>query len=293
MQQPLVSICMPFYKGEDYIKESIATVAEQTYTNFELIVVDDASPNLPAQELLKDELSSLANLKIFRHEENKGLAATRNTCVSHARGSLYLPLDCDDKIAPDFLEATVPVLLNEGLDAIFTEVQIFGTYEMVWQAECDMIKIMSGLPVPSTILHKKEVFESINGYNPTIRRSIDSDFWVRALHKGCRVRRIDKPLYFYRKHATSISNEDQLTEVSDLATLNPELYKENLLAVLSCMEANHFKLKSQYQTLDEGFKKLESGYFDLLARYDEVVKRLQNRSVRHQLKRIFGSNKEA
>lgn len=288
MNNPIVSVIMPYYKGDDFIKESVQSILDQTFENFELIVVDDCCPGIPARDIL-DSFVNEKRLKIIRHEENRGLADSRNTAYYNSKGEFILPIDCDDLLKPEFLDRCVTELRNREneLDAVFTEIEIFGTHEEIWSPVCTMTNIMAGNAVTSTILYKRSVFESVDGYRKVVK-CVDSDFWIRALNKGCRVERIDEPLFLYRKHGISMSNEGQLTEVSDLAEANEELYKENLHEVLKIFEQRYNKLKCEYRALEEGFQKMETGYYDLLGRYDEVVDRLRERSVRHQIKKLLG-----
>lgn len=288
--KPLVSVIMPYYKGDRFIRESVDSILQQTFADFELIVVDDCSPDKPASEILK-EFNQDPRINIIRHESNQGLANTRNTAYHNSKGEFILPIDCDDLLKPTFLERCVEEIQNrlDEIDAVFTQIEIFGAHEEVWAPDCTMINIMAGNPVTSTILYKRNVFESVNGYRKNFKKSVDSDFWIRALHNGCRVTRIDEPLFLYRKHDSSISNEDQLTEVTDLAEVNEELYKDNLVEVLKTFEARYNKLKHEYLILEEGFRKYESGYDELLTRYNDVVARLQERSVRYQINKLLGS----
>lgn len=289
MENPTVSVIMPYFKGEDYIGESVRSILDQTFSDFELIVVDDCSPGVSAREILSK--FEEPRLKILRHEKNSGLAESRNTAFQASMGKYILPIDCDDLLKPTFLESCVDFLSsNEAdYDAVFTQIEIFGAHEEIWSPDCTMTNIMAGNPVTSTILYKREVFEYTGGYRDNLRKSVDSDFWIRALNKGCRVHRINAPLFRYRKHSTSISNEDQLTEVTDLARDNEELYKEHLYEVLKIFEQRYNKLKHEYRVLENGFKELDDGYKDLLGRYDDVVAKLRERSIRHQLNKVLGS----
>lgn len=290
MEKPLVSVIMPYHKGDDFILESVLSVKNQTLKRFELIVVDDCSPGKPANEVLKS-LGDEPWLRIVRHEVNSGLANARNTGVQLAHADYLLPLDCDDILQPEFLETCHQALqTNTEYSAAFTQIEVFGAHEEIWSPSCEMTDIMSGNPVTSTILFKREIYESIGGFRKGMRRSVDSDFWIRALSKGWKVLRIEKPLFRYRKHPDSISVEDQLTEVTDLYTANPELYRKHIAEVLKNFEKRYNKLKHEYMVLEAGFQEMENGYHDLLERYDDVVARLQERSIRYQLNKVFGGN---
>lgn len=276
---------MPFYGGFEFIEEAIKSLENQTYRNFELIVVDDCFPGIRASEVLHS--CNFPWLKIVRHDANKGLASARNTGFENSQGELILPLDDDDLLEPQFLEKTVAALVHDTTAAgAYSQVAIFGEREETWIPNISMLNIMSGIPGPSTILFRRHLFGEVGGFRPGLR-SPDSDFWIRVLSHGHRLVRIEEPLYRYRKRPMSLSQKDQCTEVSDLAKANVELYREHLLDVIATQESEVQRLKREYLELEGGFKQLNDGYIDLLARYDEVVRRLQLRSIKLQINRLL------
>lgn len=121
---PMVSIIMPVYNVEKYIRGSIDSVLAQTYTDFELIIVDDGSPDYSPQ--ICDEYASKNNRIRVIHKLNGGLSSARNTGVDHANGKYILFIDSDDTIEPDLLEKVVPVAEKENAD-----VTIFGIKTVV------------------------------------------------------------------------------------------------------------------------------------------------------------------
>lgn len=283
---PLVSINIPCYNGQATLKETVVSVLKQTYENIEIIIVDDCSTGTPLQDVISQ--LPAGKIKLVRHEENKGLPAARNTAVQHSTGQILLPLDCDDLIDPTFLEETVNLLQsNKAIDAVFTDVQIFGSLNLLWKPDPTVINLMCGIPIQSTVLMRRALFEKLGGYNTNLKVIPDSDFWLRALLQGARLEKLAKPLYHYRKEASTMSEEGRHIEVVALAEAHPELYKERLLDVLRTEEAKYRQLKQEYAVLEAGFQKMENGYKDLLMRYDDVVARLQHRSVRYQLNRIM------
>lgn len=285
-KEPLVSVIMPFYNGHNHIAESVGSVMNQTYSNFELIIVNDGS-QMPNPETILAHLDT-SKIRFINHDHNKGLAAARNTGFSNARGELILPLDCDDLITPNFLAETVKAILNNAnIDAVYTQVHIFGDVNLDWTPQPTMLNIMSGIPIPSTILYWRRVFDLVNGYNESIKYVPDCDFWLRVLSKGGRLFTVDKPLYHYRKHTDSLSDVGQLTEVRVLADANRQLYADNFIDVLAMQEKKYWELKADYVKLDAGFRRFEAGYQDLLGRYDDVVEKLQKRSIRYHLRKLM------
>ncbi len=285
VNQPLVSVIMPFYNGHTHIAESVTSVLAQTYKNFELVIVNDGSHTPTSQEILSN--LDCSKITFIDHGINKGLAAARNTAFAQANGEFIVPLDCDDRIAPTFIEETAQVLSSDSqVDAVYTQVQIFGDLNLTWIPEATMTNLMAGLPIPSTTLFRRHIFDLVGGFNTRIRYVPDCDFWLRVLSKDGKLRRIEKLLYHYRKHANSLSELGKFTEVVVLAEANKQLYFDNLTAVLAAGEHKYYELKAEYAKLETGYRQLDEGYKDLLRRYDETVAQLQKRSIRHQLGKL-------
>jgi len=201
---PLVSVIMPYYEQPEFLLDAVRSVESQTYANVELIVVDDCSPQTSAAELI--EWRQMSNVKIVRHTENKGAAASRNTAVQNSTGELILPLDSDDMIASTYLQLTVPVLVrDESLGGVYTQVQRFGDFEDVWIPECEMPQalVWGG---PNTCLYRRAVFDAVGGYKEHLRFAEDYDFWISAFERGWRFQRVDQALFFRRLQAAGKSN---------------------------------------------------------------------------------------
>ena len=96
---PAVSVVIPCYNQGQYLAEAVASVNAQTFTDWEIVVVDDGSTDPTTQRLLTAFTHPRARLV---RSANGGLAAARNLGISHAAGRFILPLDCDDRIAPTY-----------------------------------------------------------------------------------------------------------------------------------------------------------------------------------------------
>ena len=104
---PLVSINMPVFNGAKYIKESIQSVLNQTFSNFELIVVDDGSTDESA-EIVRS--FSDKRIRFIENETNKGIAFTRNFAAENSLGKYIAIFDCDDIMLPEKLQKQVDFL---------------------------------------------------------------------------------------------------------------------------------------------------------------------------------------
>lgn len=118
----LVSILIPVYGVEKYIERCARSLFEQTYDNLEYIFVDDCSPDNSIailKKVLEDYPERKAQVRIIRHERNKGLSAARNTATDAAMGDYIFYLDSDDEITRDCIEILIkPVQNNETIEIV-------------------------------------------------------------------------------------------------------------------------------------------------------------------------------
>lgn len=121
MSNPLVSILVPVYKVEDYIERCARSVLAQTYENLEFIFVDDATPDKSIdilRRVTEEYPQRLPNIRIVRHDHNRGLAATRNTAVACCSGEFLCHVDSDDWMEPEGIELLVREQCRSGADIV-------------------------------------------------------------------------------------------------------------------------------------------------------------------------------
>jgi len=284
--QPLVSVVMPYYNRPALMREAVASVMAQTYPHWELVIADDCSPaGAGAADVLADMGSD--KVQVVRHETNLGCAEGRNSAIRAARGRLIVPLDCDDRIAPTYIEATLKAMQERKTDGIYTQVQIFGEQDLVWVPEIDMINMMCAISGPSTFLYRREVFDTVGGYRADLRRHPDAGFWISALSQGYKFDRLEEPLYFYRKHeGESLTSAGRCDEVPELARVHRQLYIDNLETVLRRLEEKYWQSKDDYQSLDAGFKNVMGHYTQLQKNYDELLENYRALEKSHYIRRL-------
>lgn len=109
---PLVSIVVPAYKVEEYLKQCLQSIADQTYQNIEILVIDDGSPDRSgaiADEFAKNE----PRLRVI-HTENRGVSSARNTGIDESKGQYIAFVDSDDRLMPDFVEYMLGIIRKTG-----------------------------------------------------------------------------------------------------------------------------------------------------------------------------------
>lgn len=209
-REPLISIIMPAYNCEKYITQAVKSVIEQTYQNWELLIINDASndstPNI---------INALAkmDLRIFTYnnEENKGVSETRNRGVSLAKGAWIAFLDSDDMWMKKKLEKQVEFLKNnETAELIFTgsafmnEENHRAEYVLHVPQKVGFRELLKQNVIScSSVLIKKE--HLLTYKMPSDKLHEDYTVWLRTLKKGKAAYGLDEPLLIYRISSNSKS----------------------------------------------------------------------------------------
>lgn len=211
-----VSVVMPAYNAEKYIDESIVSVIKQTFTDWELIVVDDGSTDTTAK-IIKKYADADSRIR-YIYQQNKRLGAARNTAIQAAKGEWIAFLDSDDLWLPQKLEKQLEAAKSFETDVTFTNGYIL--YEENGQSEeyNSMYGAFTGreiyrflfwgnfIPVLSVLL-KKSVADKIGfqDESPYVYGCEDWDYWMRISKSGATFFGMDDRLFTYRIHKGAMS----------------------------------------------------------------------------------------
>lgn len=179
MTEPVVSVIIPLFNGERFIADAINSVRVQTYTAWELLVVDDGSTDRGA-----DVAASLPGVQVIR-QENQGVSVARNTGVARSRGEFLAFLDHDDHWLPGKLEAQVRELAAHpelGFVLCHLRYVLDGPPPRWFRGPTDGSPV-SGF-VPSCWLVRRSVFNQVGGFDPSYRNGGDTDWLARAKDLG-------------------------------------------------------------------------------------------------------------
>ena len=231
---PRVSVIVPVFNAGDYLAAALASVAAQTYRDFEVVVVDDGSTD-PRTRTILDAAARRPGVHLHR-TGNRGPSHARNLAIERARGPYILPLDADDYLAPAFLARTVPILEAEpGIAIVYTWVGLVGGHRGVWQTgEFEAVEMLSRCTVHVSSLYRREVWSDVGGYDPRFVESCeDWDFWLGAAERGWRARGVPEVLVYYRRSPQSREIASRTPEAStrlmrDIVAKHRPLYEAHL-----------------------------------------------------------------
>jgi len=233
--RPLVSIIIPCYNYARYLPEAIMSVINQTFQDFEIIIVNDGSTDNTI-EVTKKLIAWFPSYSIHLiNQENSGQPAiSRNNGICKSRGRYILCLDADDKLAPTMLEECIRMLETHPEVAIaYTDRLDFDGVDGVVQAgEYDFSRLIYANHISYCALYRREVWEHIGGYRENVKAVEDWDFWIAAGAQGYYGKRIPRPLFMYRRHDAGIFQEalrDFDRKQAQIIVNNSNLYEPTLV----------------------------------------------------------------
>ncbi len=291
MTRPIVSFIVPFYLCDEYLIDAIDSIVSQTYENWEVIVVDDCSPGAAAQDIIRGRYGK--NVKVFRNARNRGPSAARNAAVAQSSGEFIVPLDADDMLRPQYLQVTLDALIGSAYGGAYTDLEVAGHPEVVHKVDCSMSAIMCARGGCTTFLYRRDVFDSIGGYNTNLWMAEDKDFWLSAFERGWKFLHISEPLFLYRNRKGSLSDGIEACGEAIMLQLfreHRQLYLDRIDEWFPVRErllwqgARHYdELYKQWEIDAANYRSLEAGYWQLHAEWakksaycEELEKRYQD-----------------
>lgn len=207
---------MPVYKTAPYLREAMDSMLGQTFTDFELIVLNDCSP-----DNADDVLDTYSDPRIVRYKgsRNVGLSNVLNIGIGMAKGKYIARMDSDDVSLPNRLEVQVDYLESHPeTDLCSCAMQLFGDRNEIWVREPDPEKIKTIALFFSPVLHassvwRKDAFESKGlRFRQEMVPAEDYDLWTRALLAGLKFTNLPDVLYRYRMHGAQATRRTEEAE---------------------------------------------------------------------------------
>ncbi len=208
-RQPKFSVIIPVYAPErSALERCIASVKEQVYSNWELCIADDASPQPWIRAYLERAAAEDPRIRVVFREENGHISAASNSALELATGEFVALLDNDDELAPDALYEVACALNREPeLDLVYSDEdkideqsrRLEGRFKPDWSPEL----LLSQMYIGHLGVYRRSLVQEISGFRKGYEGSQDHDLALRFTERTQRVRRVPRVLYHWRVSATS------------------------------------------------------------------------------------------
>jgi teichuronic acid biosynthesis glycosyltransferase TuaG len=218
---PKVSVVMPAYNAAPFIGETLESVFAQTFNDYEVIVVNDGSPDT---EVLERALASYQDRIHYIKQGNLGAGAARNAALRAASGEFIAFLDADDLWLPNYLDEQFRFIQRNNCDLVYSDALLFGdspiagrtymqtspsngpvTFKSLVRYECN--------PITSGVLARRQSILEVGLFDEHIVNGQDFDLWLRLVRNGANVSYQRKVLLRYRYHAESLSSTDPVNKI--------------------------------------------------------------------------------
>ncbi len=202
----LITVVLPVYNGEKYISQAIESILNQSYTNWELIIVDDASTD--QTPILINSYAQLDDrIIIITNQVNCKLPKSLNIGHEKAKGELITWTSDDNWYVPDAFQNFLEVFQNKSIDIVYSDFNLvnYRSETIRYRSLSEPENLINENCIGASFMYRRKVFESLGGYQEDLFLVEDYDFWLRAFLKF-NFRYIPQAWYNYRSHAESLTN---------------------------------------------------------------------------------------
>ena len=277
-ENKLVSVVVPFYNVEKYIEQCITSIQNQTYSDIEILCIDDCSPD-KSIEIVERLAQKDKRIKIIRHDKNKGLGGARNTGLRNATGKYIFFVDSDDWLERECIEKVFRQFERTGYDTIWFKPRV------LWESSGEYTDISPMFPYYAHCRQNFVTLDDTNlinfplySWNKAYDRQFlldndlfwrenvffeDVEFYFKTSIKSPEIYIIDEQLYVYRRRNDSIisSATREVDKAGDLYFVATEVYKY--------LKANN--LLGKYKN---SFQKYTVDAMNMFRRFTDVHKKL-------------------
>ena len=293
--EPKISLIMSVYNGEDYLSEAIESVLNQTFKDFELIVINDCSTD-GTSEILNRFAQIDSRVKVHNNEVNLRLPSSLNKAISLAQGKYIARMDADDICLPERLEKQYEYMENNPNVALsscrFMTLKNGVISSGGCGGKCDSESIKALLLVTNPILHpgiiaKADVIRSL-GYDKNFTCTEDMELWTRFITAGYNVEIIPQYLMIYRLHDKQITETTLEKQHKEVVAIQKNYYG-NLLETMTC-EQEEFYIKGIYFRENTNIDKF-CEFYKWLKSVNRKTKALSNSALNYAMFEILAEYK--
>lgn len=281
MKNELISIIVPAYNAEKYLKETILSVQQQTYKNWELIIVNDGSTD-NTSSIINEFSSNDSRIKYY-YQPNGKQAKARNFAISKSSGYYLAFIDADDLWHPEKLEKQINVFRRfSHIDLVYTNgisfvntienvISIDSEVEGFIDADIQFKSLLLGKSIPNlSVMLKRQVVLSVGGFMEDLRiqNAEDYQLWINLADKDINFYCLSEYLFFYRIH------DGQVTFGDGLAFKNAiwALYLSNLRKINNSLKMKLLKIRLNRYLLHNIDDLTNKEFLDINKLYLHIIK---------------------
>ena len=285
---PAVTVVIAAYNSAQYISQALDSVKAQTFTDYEVIVVNDGSDD---REKLERILESHPLAIIYVSKNNGGVSSARNAAIRIARGEFYAQLDADDQWTPDYLEFQLKVLAdNPDVALVYPNATIIndandGGVEFMKvtpsEGEVNFVSLVrQECTVMTCVTARMSAIKKAGMFDEGLHRCEDFDLWVRIVKNVGRITYHRRVLALYRRHAGSLSSDRVPMVHSQLAVFEKCSSMANLTATERAVLDQEIHQNRGMLSLFEGKRALHEGHADsALVHFTEANEHLRSNKL--------------
>ena len=277
-QGPLVSVIIPAYNAAGFIGDTLNSVFAQTYSNYEVILVNDGSPDT---DELEKVIEPFRDRLIYLEQENKGPSAARNNAIRKARGELVAFLDSDDNWLPDYLAEQIGLIEGEPrFDMVYSDAWLFGDSPLAGRRfmECapsvgpvtfeSLLLYQTSVITSGTVVRRQAVIDA-GLFDERFIRCEDFDLWIRLAHRGARIGFQEQVLARHRAHGASLAANEIAMVESQIEVL------KKAKQTLSLSEAEHELIDRQLENCAAQIDLEQGKRYFIAGDYQQAVQALE------------------
>jgi len=296
---PAFSVVIPAFNAERTIVATIRSVLAQSRSDFEILVVDDASSDGTAAAI--EQLLTDSRVRLLRQPANRGVSAARNVAIRHASAPIVAFVDADDLWLPNYLDRMGSALEDRPEAALaYTEAWILDGKTGQFLRKTTSVDLQRGPDEPPAdrealireLLHsnfvfcaamvRRDVFDQVGLFDETLVAAEDYELWLRIAVQGLRMVRVREPLVVYRRHLGTLS-----TDIVRLETHRREVFRRiaessEVPAAARALAAEKMFVADRRIAAFSGRRRFASAVYRARRRLAPMKHRLLGRFLRYQ-----------
>jgi glycosyltransferase involved in cell wall biosynthesis len=275
MTSPLVSIIIPVFNDEKFIKETIQSVKNQVYINWECIIVNDGSVD-NSESIIQSEISNDSRFT-YVFKENSGVSDTRNLGIKQAKGEFILPLDSDDLISVNYILEGVAVFEKQpNTKLVYCKAEFFGEKKSAFKLRAYFYKdLIVQNSIFCSAMYKKADYLNTDGYDSNLKLGLeDWEFWIQLLDENSKVVKINKVHFYYRIKNTSRNSIHE--NISKLKQIHEYIFNKHKALYEDLLFKGQPKLDSVYNLVEaeNELKKIKKSFGYQIYKMEREIKKL-------------------